>query len=472
MRNALLTLLVTAAILGSAVAALASRGDFTAPANGICEQTAAKVYGMPPAQTEAQALKQVQTDAVLFGQLTARLGALQPPKEIASGVGAMLAAFKETATALKQTSKAATAGDGAAAGAALKRAEKHEVQAQKLAYAVGLTVCAGDYRPGTKVYRIPSSSMEPTLHCARPGPGCETRAGDRVRTRALHGDEPKRFDIVVFRTPPAATAACGEGGLFIKRVVGLPGETVSERNGFVLVDGKPLKEPYISRSRRDTQSGSWRVTRGGYFVMGDNRAQSCDSRQWGSVPRRNVVGKVIEILRGSKVISPSSVHAAVSFVIRATAKRIDVGGYRIWDPGSRKGPTYAGALTAFGGARSCRFGHDRADAVVRWPALGVTAEFTTLGLISKGGNACTRPREVFLDHLTITGGRWTTTLGLRLGDPLSKLLRLYPRARRHGSSYWLITETNPAVGSQPLFAVGTRRGHVASFLFVVQAEGE
>jgi len=136
------------------------------------------------------------------------------------------------------------------------------------------------------------------------------------------------------------------------------------------------------------------------------------------------------------------------------------------------GPTYAGALAAFGGARTCRFGHDRADGIVRWPALGLTAEFTTLGLLSRGGNACNRPREVFLDHLTITSGHWTTALGLRLGDAVSKLRRLYSRAKRHGSSYWLITESNPAVGIQPLFSAQTSKGRIASFQFVVQAEGE
>lgn len=143
-------------------------------------------------------------------------------------------------------------------------------------------------------YRIPSSSMEPTLHCARPGPGCGAHFSDRVLACRICLDfsDPSRGDIIVFRTPPKAEQKCGEGGTFVKRLIGLPGETVSERSGYVFINGKPLKEPYISADRRDTQTGTWRVPKGQYFFMGDNRAQSCDSRQWGSVPRGNLIGTV------------------------------------------------------------------------------------------------------------------------------------------------------------------------------------
>ena len=58
------------------------------------------------------------------------------------------------------------------------------------------------------------------------------------------------------------------------------------------IDGRPLKEPYIQPQRRDHQSGTWHVPRGSYFFMGDNRNQSCDSRTWGSVPRKNLIGEV------------------------------------------------------------------------------------------------------------------------------------------------------------------------------------
>src|SRR5512133_3908962 len=75
-------------------------------------------------------------------------------------------------------------------------------------------------------YRIPSSSMEPTLHCARPGAGCEARFSDRVLANRLiyHFRDPRRGEVIVFTTPPQAKLKCGAGGTFVKRVVGLPGE--------------------------------------------------------------------------------------------------------------------------------------------------------------------------------------------------------------------------------------------------------
>jgi signal peptidase I len=141
-------------------------------------------------------------------------------------------------------------------------------------------------------YRIPSSSMEPTLHCARPADGCEARLSDRVLACRVCLDisAPSRGDVIVFHTPPQAERRCGEGGTFVKRLIGLPGETVTEKNGHVSVDGRPLAESYVER--RDTQSGAWHVPKSEYFFMGDNRAQSCDSRQWGSVPRGYLIGTV------------------------------------------------------------------------------------------------------------------------------------------------------------------------------------
>ena len=142
-------------------------------------------------------------------------------------------------------------------------------------------------------YRIPSSAMEPTLHCARPAQGCGAGTADRVFVPRFTLWTPSRGDIVVFHTPPKAVASCGAGGTFLKRLVGLPGETVSERRGYVFIDGKASEEPYIRRGRRDRQSGTWRVPEGEYFVLGDNRAQSCDSRYFGSVPRYNLIGPVV-----------------------------------------------------------------------------------------------------------------------------------------------------------------------------------
>jgi signal peptidase I len=144
-------------------------------------------------------------------------------------------------------------------------------------------------------YRIPSSSMEPTLHCARPGSGCEARFSDRVLANRFvyHFREPRRGDIVVFQTPPSAEAKCGAGGTFVKRLVGMPGETWEERDGVVFINGKRLVEPYVRGGRRDQNTyGPRKIPEGRYFFMGDNRVQSCDSREWGAVPRENIIGEV------------------------------------------------------------------------------------------------------------------------------------------------------------------------------------
>ena len=102
-------------------------------------------------------------------------------------------------------------------------------------------------------YRIPSSSMEPTLHCARPGPDCEARFSDRVLACRFcyRFWSPKRGDIIVFNTPPLAAVRCGAGGTFVKRLIGLPGDTWAERSGYVYINGKRLDEPYVKPERRD-----------------------------------------------------------------------------------------------------------------------------------------------------------------------------------------------------------------------------
>jgi signal peptidase I len=149
-----------------------------------------------------------------------------------------------------------------------------------------------------KPYRIPSSSMEPTLHCAKPGDFCEGRLDDRVIANRLayrFGD-PKRGQIVVFTAPRAADRCGRQGGgsTFVKRIVGLPGELVSARGGGIYIDGERLVERYVDPLRRGHESRSWRrVAPDHYFVMGDNRMHSCDSRTWGTVPRSSLIGPVM-----------------------------------------------------------------------------------------------------------------------------------------------------------------------------------
>lgn len=98
---------------------------------------------------------------------------------------------------------------------------------------------------------------------------------------------PRRGDIVVFEYPRDTSRD------FIKRVIGLPGETVEVRNNQVLIDGRPLEEPYLSPAARN-QMGNMApvvVPADAVFVMGDNRGNSSDSRSWGALPLTKIVGR-------------------------------------------------------------------------------------------------------------------------------------------------------------------------------------
>jgi signal peptidase I len=157
-------------------------------------------------------------------------------------------------------------------------------------------------------YRIPSSSMEHTLNCARPGLGCRGSSDDRVLALKLEYDfeAPQRGQIVVFKAPSrAAGCAAGDGGTtFVKRLVGLPGDAVHENDrGYISIKNPGsktwvrLKEPYVTAQDRLSDAKhfdmTWHVPEGEYFMMGDNRGGSCDSRDWGPVPRANLIGPVV-----------------------------------------------------------------------------------------------------------------------------------------------------------------------------------
>ena len=110
--------------------------------------------------------------------------------------------------------------------------------------------------------------------------------GDRVFMQKKLG-QINRGDIVIFRYPLDASKS------YIKRIVGLPGETVMIEGGKVFINGKPLEESYISAEflSQDTLQAPVEIPGGHYFVLGDNRRNSSDSRYWGTVPRNLIYGK-------------------------------------------------------------------------------------------------------------------------------------------------------------------------------------
>jgi signal peptidase I len=124
--------------------------------------------------------------------------------------------------------------------------------------------------------RVEGQSMEPNLHT-------DQRLVVEKLSYRFHG--PRRFDVVVLRLPSQ-----GEE-LLIKRVVGLPGETVEMRSGQVYINGEPLDEQFVSGDTRPGGQGSVTVPPLHVYVLGDNRNHSNDSRSFGPVPIENIVGR-------------------------------------------------------------------------------------------------------------------------------------------------------------------------------------
>ena len=142
-----------------------------------------------------------------------------------------------------------------------------------------------------QTFWIPSSSMVPTL-------GVYDRI--LVQKAFFTWSDVREGDIVVFSQPPLDHCGGAQGGDLVKRVIALPGQTIYSSGNDIYVDGRPLAEPYLPRDDPlgppipDASSQHpYRVPPGDFYVLGDNRAISCDSRYWGPITGSSIVGKVV-----------------------------------------------------------------------------------------------------------------------------------------------------------------------------------
>ncbi len=140
-------------------------------------------------------------------------------------------------------------------------------------------------------FSIPSTSMVPTL-----------QRGDRILVLKafFNSRDLREGDIVVFTRPPRDQCGGPADDDLVKRVIALPGQTIYSAGGTIYVDGRRLAEPYLPRIDPlgppipgATRKDPFRVPRGEFYMMGDNRQDSCDSRYWGPIQGSSIVGRVV-----------------------------------------------------------------------------------------------------------------------------------------------------------------------------------
>ena len=153
--------------------------------------------------------------------------------------------------------------------------------------ATSLLVSTGVRAYAAQTFYVPSGSMLPTL-----------QIGDRLVVDKLSSTI-QRGDIVVFHRAPGDSDP--QYADLVKRVIGLPGETIASTGNTVLIDGRPMAQPWLPRltgacSQPAANVPITKIPDGRYFVMGDCRGDSSDSRYWGTVPSSDIIGKVTVVV--------------------------------------------------------------------------------------------------------------------------------------------------------------------------------
>ncbi len=144
-------------------------------------------------------------------------------------------------------------------------------------------------------FKVPTGSMEPTI-----------QPGDRVfvQTSAYWLNAPSRGDVVVFRTDALDTPGLPKDQFWAKRIVGLPGEALEITNGCLLINGLLLQRPPVLAGHNFSMpaaafalgnTNAWVVPADSFFIVGDNATNSLDSRYFGAIPRRSIIGRATKI---------------------------------------------------------------------------------------------------------------------------------------------------------------------------------
>jgi signal peptidase I len=158
-----------------------------------------------------------------------------------------------------------------------------------IALVVAVLLALGVRTFGIQTFWIPSTSMVPTL-----------QKGDRILVLKafFNWHDLHEGDIVVFSQPPRDR--CGPDGDLVKRVIALPGQTIYSAGNRLYVNGRRLAEPYLPRIDPlgppipdATRQHPFHVPAGEFYMMGDNRQISCDSRYWGPIKGSSIVGRVV-----------------------------------------------------------------------------------------------------------------------------------------------------------------------------------
>lgn len=154
---------------------------------------------------------------------------------------------------------------------------------------------AAAVRTAISIYSIPSGSMMPSL-----------QAGDHIVVTPYRFSIPQRGDVVVFHEPADPSQ------LVVKRIIALPGDVIDSRGGRVRIGEHTLAEPYLLKQAATGPISAQVIPHDSFYVMGDNREDSVDSRIWGTLPRDLVVGRVRLVLWSSGAGEGTNAAAATT----------------------------------------------------------------------------------------------------------------------------------------------------------------